>query len=62
MSIPERNAVGFETYEAAEVEILVDHFYYGLQDKDGKKEELICEWIEVPLEIARPRAGRNLGH
>lgn len=46
----------------AEVEILADHFYQGLQDKDGKKEELICEWnkfkynllnlqMEVPQEI-----------
>lgn len=57
----------------AEVEILADHFYKGLQNKDGKKEELICEWNkfkynllnlqkELPQEIARPKAGDNLGH
>lgn len=57
----------------AEVEILADHFYKGLQSKDGKKEELICEWNkfkynllnlqkELPQEIARPKAGDNLGH
>ena len=73
MSVPERNAVGFKTYGVAEVEILADHFYQGLQDRDGKKEELICEWNkfkynllqlqkEVPQEIARPKAGRNLAH
>ena len=44
MSIPQRNAVGFKTYGVAEVEILADHFYQGLQDKDVKKRELICEW------------------
>lgn len=43
MSVPERNAVGFKTYGVAEVEILAGHFYQGLQDKDGKKEELVCE-------------------
>ncbi|CAH3162410.1 unnamed protein product, partial [Porites lobata] len=44
-----------------------NHFYQGMQDKDVKKEELICEWNkfkynllslqkEVPEEIARPKA------
>ena len=27
-----------------EVEIIADHFYQRLQDKDGEKGELICEW------------------
>jgi len=44
MCVPERNAVGSKTYGVVEVEILADHFYQGLQDRDGKKEELICEW------------------
>ena len=49
---------------------LADHLYQGLQDKDGKKEELICEWNkfkynllnlqkELPQEIARPKAGHK---
>lgn len=70
MSVPEKSAVGFKTYGAAEVGILADHFYQGMQDKDVKKEELICEWNkfkynllslqkEVPEEIARPKAGKN---
>ena len=73
MSVSEGNAVGFKTYGVAEVEILADHFYQRLHDKDGKKEELICEWNkfkynllnlqkELPQEIARPKAGSNLGH
>lgn len=73
MSVPERKAVGFRTYGVAEVEILADHFYQGLQNKDGKKEEMICEWNkfkynllnlqkELPQEIARPKAGTNLVH
>ena len=70
MSVPEKSAVGFKTYGAAAVGILADHFYQGMQDKDVKKEELICEWHkfkynllslqkEVPEEIARPKAGKN---
>ena len=72
MSVPERYAVVFKTHGVAEVEIVADHFYQGLQDKDGKKEELIWEWNEfkynlnlqkeLPQEIARPKAGDNLGH
>jgi len=40
----------------AAVEILADHFYQGLQEKDGKKEELICEWNKFkynPLNLQR---------
>ena len=63
-AVPKRSEAGFKQYGLADVGLLGD-FYQDREDKDSKKEELLCEWAkfkynllglqsQLPPEIARP--------
>ena len=64
-AVPKKIEVGFKQYGMTEVGVLGDFFYQDLEDKDERKDELMCEWSkfkynllslrsQLPPEIARP--------
>ena len=70
-AVPEKNEVGFKQYGIADVGLLGDFFYQDWEDKDLKKEELLCEWAkfkynllglrsQLPPEIAHPNGSKTL--
>ena len=63
-AVPKKTEVGFKQYGMTEVGVLGDFFYQDLEDKDERKDELMCEWSkfkynllslrsQLPPEIAR---------
>ena len=55
-AVPKKTEVGFKQYGMTEVRVLGDFFYQDLEDKDERKDELMCEWLKFKYNLLSPRS------
>ena len=50
-AVPKRSKAGYKQYGVADVGLLRDFFYQDQEDKDSKKDELLCEWAKFKYNL-----------